>query len=141
MRRLTLALAALATFLAVPLATTAPAAADSCWNHNGSIMRLRASGSQRWFYYENPRDVLRRAGVTRGTLLFDGRKSGNSYSGTARVFSRFCPGNPATYNVSGPVRGDQLQVTLYGTRPVYEQCQATGRSTSDTLVFTYAYDC
>ena len=131
----------LAALVAAPLVTPTVAAADSCWNHNGSIMRLQASGNRRWFYYENPRDVLRRAGVTRGTLLFDGIKRGNSYSGTARTFSRFCPGNPNTYSVSGPVRGDQLQVTLYGTRDSYQRCEYTGDTVSDTLVFTYAYDC
>ena len=68
---------------------TAPSAnADSCWNHNGSLMRLKASGDQRWMYYEAPREVLRRAGVKRGTLLFDGWKRGNSYTGSARRFSR-----------------------------------------------------
>ncbi|MEM6615440.1 MAG: hypothetical protein AAF619_02810 [Pseudomonadota bacterium] len=125
-------------FTATPIHT---ADADSCWNHNGSIMRLQASGNQRWLYYENPRQVLRNAGVTRGTLLFDGQKSGNWYSGTARVFSKHCPGNPLEYYVEGPVRGDQLQVTVRGTREVHNQCSPTGRVTSDTLVFTYSHDC
>ena len=141
MRRSLLATAAVLAATAAPLAVATPAAADSCWNHNGSIMRLVANGSRRAFYYEQPRDVLRRAGVTRGTLLFDGRKNGNSYSGTARRFSRFCPGNPLEYAVSGPVRADQLQVTLFGTRDVYSQCQYTGTVETDRLVFTYSYDC
>ncbi len=115
--------------------------ADSCWNHNGSLMRLKASGNQRWMYYENPRQVLRDAGVRRGTLLFNGRKSGDWYSGTARRFSKFCPGNPLEYFVEGPVRSDQLQVTVRGTREVYRQCQPTGQIASDVLVFTYVRDC
>lgn len=121
--------------------TTTSAQADSCWNHNGSLMRLKASGNQRWMYYENPRQVLRNAGVRRGTLLFNGRKSGNWYSGTARRFSKFCPGNPLEYFVEGPVRQDQLQVTVRGTRDVHRQCQATGQVASDVLVFTYVRDC
>ena len=122
-------------------ATTVGASADSCWNHNGSIMRLKASGNQRWFYYENPKSQLRRAGVTPGTLLFNGRKNGNSYSGTARRFSRFCVGNPLEYSVGGPVSGDQLRVTLMGTYDEHQRCEPTGAVKSDRLVFTYAYDC
>lgn len=117
------------------------AIADSCWDHNGSIMRLQAQGNQRWLSYEVPRNVLRNAGVHSGTLLFNGTKNGNWYSGTARVFSKFCPGNPLEYFVEGPVRGDQLQVTVRGNREVFNRCQPTGRYTTDTLVFTYSHDC
>lgn len=126
--------------VAVPFGATS-ASADSCWDHNGSMMRLKAQGNQRWLYYENPRQVLRNAGVTRGTLLFNGVKSGNWYSGTSRVFSRYCPGTPLEYAVEGPVRADQLQVTVEGTRQVFERCQPTGRYVTDTLVFTYSHDC
>lgn len=131
-------LAALA-ILAFPIAGTA--LADSCWDHNGSLMRLQAQGNQRWLSYEIPRDALRQAGVQSGTLLFNGVKNGNWYSGTARVFSKFCPGSPLEYFVEGPVRGDQLQVTVSGTREVFDQCRPTGRYTSDTLVFTFSHDC
>ncbi len=125
----------------VSTAMPGTALADSCWEHNGSLMRLKASGNQRWFYYENPRPVLRAAGVTSGTLLFEGEKTGNWYSGEARVFSRFCPGEPLVYRVAGPVRSDQLQVTMRGTREVYKKCQPTGRFVEDTLTFTYSHDC
>jgi len=121
--------------------TLSAANAASCWDHNGSLMRLEAEGNNRWFYYENPRPALRNAGVGRGTLLFNGVKDGNWYSGTARVYSRYCPGTPLEYFVEGPVRGDQLQVTVRGTRQVYSQCQPTGRSKSDKLVFTYSHSC
>ena len=52
------------------------ASADSCWNHNGSVMRLIARGNKRWFYYEEPKQVLRRAGVRQGTLLFNWSQTG-----------------------------------------------------------------
>jgi len=123
------------------IAITGAANADSCWNHNGSLMRLKASGNQRWMYYEKPKKVLRNAGVRRGTLLFNGVKSGDWYSGTARRFSKFCPGTPLEYYVEGPVRSDQLQVVVRGTRDVYKQCQATGNVASDELVFTYVKNC
>jgi len=115
--------------------------ADSCWDHNGSLMRLQASGNERWFYYEIPRQVLRDAGVQRGTLLFNGQKDGNWYSGIARRFSKFCPGNPLEYFVEGPVRSDQLKVTVRGTREVHKKCVATGNMAVDELVFTYVRQC
>lgn len=91
--------------------------------------------------YETPKASLKASGVHRGTLLFDGFKNGNWYSGTARVFSKYCPGSPLEYHVEGPVRGDQLQVTVSGTREVFERCRPTGRYTTDTLVFTYSHNC
>ena len=123
------------------LSFAAVANADSCWNHNGSVMRLVAQNNQRRFYYEIPRPVLRQAGVSRGTLLFDGEKQGDYYTGTARRFSKFCPGNPLVYQAEGPVRRDQLQVTLEGRREVQDQCRGTGGKVWDTLVFTYMYQC
>jgi len=92
-------------------------------------------------YYENPRQALWNAGVTQGTLLFNGYNNGDYYSGTARVFSRHCPGNPLEYYVEGPVRHNPLQIILRGSREIFQQCRPTGRWTEDTLVFTYRYDC
>lgn len=132
-------LAALTVLAGTGFAATAQA--DSCWTHNGSLMRLQAQGNQRWISYENPRAQLRAAGVRRGTLLFNGEKAGNWYRGTARVFSKYCPGNPLEYFVEGPVRSDQLQVTVQGTREIYNHCRPTGRYKTDTLVFTYSHQC
>lgn len=140
-RRTTALAATLAIGSGILAATPGLAIADSCWTHNGSLMRLKADGNRRWFVYEQPRETLRRAGVTRGTLLFDGVKQGNWYTGTSRVFSRFCPGNALHYATEGPVRADQLQVTLSGTREIQKRCQPTGRYTTDTLVFTYSHRC
>lgn len=124
------------------IATTGAAYADSCWNHNGSTMRLKASGNSRWFYYENPRSVLRRAGVRRGTLLFKGSNNGGYYSGTTRVFSKYCPGNPLKYHAEGPVSNGQKRVVIHGTRDVYAAgCRNTGRRKTDRLVFTYIEQC
>lgn len=128
-------------FTTSSIAMSTSASADSCWNHNGSVMRLVARGNQRWFYYETPRKVLRRAGVRRGTLLFNGRKQGNFYSGTARRFSKFCPGDALEYHVEGPVRRDQLKVTVEGSREIEKRCRQTGRKAWDTLVFTYMHKC
>ncbi len=126
---------------AMGLAMTSAAWADSCWTHNGSVVRLKASGNDRWFYYEKPKASLVAAGVRKGTLLFNGVKSGNWYSGTARVFSRYCPGSPLEYAVEGPVNAKQTRVTVSGSREVHEECQPTGRRTTDTLVFNYSHQC
>nr|WP_321454514.1 hypothetical protein [uncultured Cohaesibacter sp.] len=122
----------------VGFSSTTPAFADSCWWHNGSLMRLVAQGNSRWFYYEHPRAGL---AVEPGTLLFNGTKQGNWYSGTARVFSKYCPGTPMEYYVEGPVAADQLRVTVQGSREIHRRCAPTGRWTTDTLVFTYAQRC
>lgn len=125
------------------LATLVPsiAAADSCWWHNGSLMRLSAYGEGRAFHYENPRGGLAALGIYRGTMLFNGRTDGRNYSGVANVFSSSCPGQPMGYQVQGPIGAGQTSVTLYGTREVRNGCYATGAYTQDVLTFTYAYQC
>lgn len=128
----------LAMSFGIALLPTGQASADSCWWHNGSLMRLVAQGNNRWFYYEQPRSGL---AVGPGTLLFNGKKQGNWYVGTARVFSKYCPGSPLPYHVEGPVATNQLKVTVQGNREVQNRCRPTGRWTTDTLVFTYAYRC
>lgn len=117
------------------------ASADSCWWHNGSLMRLASAGEARAFYYEQPRDVLFAAGVRPGTLLFNGRNQGGYYSGVAQVFSSGCPGQPLAYNVEGPVGPNQTSVTMYGTREVRNGCFGTGQFVQDVLTFTYAFQC
>ena len=134
MRKSVLALAVLAV-------SGTAALADSCWMHNGSVMRLQASGDQRWFTYEAPRAGLYSAGVTPGTLLFSGTKSGNWYAGLSRVFSLACPGNPLEYWVEGPVTQNSTRVTMTGTRETSQNCVSTGQIVTDTLVFTYSHQC
>ncbi len=130
---------ALATLVLV--ISAAAAMADSCWWHNGSLMRLQANGNERNMYYETPRQGLRNAGVRRGTLLFNGTKNGNWYSGLARVFSSTCVGNPLEYWVEGPVAGNQARITVRGTREKSRNCVSTGVVVSDTLVFNFAHFC
>lgn len=122
-------------------AIPAAASADSCWTHNGSLMRLKANEAERRFLYEKPKAGLAAAGVRKGTLLFNGVKGGNWYSGTARVFSKSCPGSPLEYQVEGPVNAAQTRVEVTGEREVYDNCAPTGRTTVDTLVFRYSHQC
>lgn len=110
--------------------------ADSYWNHNGSIMRLSSSGNHRIFSYEIPSNKMLKTGVSKGTMLFDGRRIGNKYAGIAKVFSEYCV-NPLSYQVSGYVVNER-KVVLSGTREIYaENCIATGRYTTDSLEFNY----
>ncbi|WP_218916367.1 MULTISPECIES: hypothetical protein [Eikenella] len=111
--------------------------ADSFWLHNGSVMRLQAEGNARVFSYENPTARMRGAGVKSGTVLFEGQRRGNRYTGQARVFSSNC--GELVYNVSGNVVTER-RVVLTGTREQYNaSCQPTGRFVTDRLVFTYQY--
>lgn len=111
------------------------AAADSFWDHNGSLMRLVARGSDRWLSYEAPRQGMVDQGVQPGTLFFNGRRAGNSYHGTARVFSRNCA-EPMTFPISGTVFNEQT-IVLEGLRPVFSNCRPTGQMRNERLVFTY----
>ena len=127
--------------LAVTHLVAVQARADSCWWHNGSLMRLESSGSKRSFVYERPKPELRRSGIQEGTLLFDGVRRGTRYTGTARVFSRYCLAHPLEYAVEGSVSRNDTRVVLRGTREVQERCAPAGRVRTDRMVFGYAFDC
>jgi hypothetical protein len=81
------------------LAMIGTASADSCWTHNGSLMRLEAAGNNRTFTYEVPSPGIWSAGIEAGTELFTGDTNGLFYTGTARVFT---PRGEREYPVSGP---------------------------------------
>lgn len=109
----------------------------SLWQHNGSVVYLTADGASRRFYYDSPREGLDSVGVKRGTLLFEGQKNGDQYSGTAYFFSKIC--GPGTYAVSGPVTSNesQITITLSGKAPQLDaNCKQIGVR-DDVLVFTY----
>ena len=108
----------------------------SLWDHNGSVMRLVANGDNRQFFYQSPRQGMINEGVTTGTLLFEGVRNGDTYSGTAFVFRRQCGSFP--FEVRGTVAGDERTVTLVGSAPrIGADCRVTGH-VSDTLVFRLA---
>lgn len=110
-------------------------APSSYWSHNGSMMYLTAQGNYRAFYYDQPRRGMRQACAQPGSLLFDGVKVGESYQGTARLFSCRC--GVITYPVSGPVQRSGRRVVLYGSAPRRgRNCQITGYR-NDTLVFDF----
>ena len=115
------------------------AVADSFWDHNGSLMRLSTDGSnKRIFSYEKPSALMYKAGVRRGTVLFEGQRIGDEYFGVARVFSKNC--GTLKYDVAGIVPNEKT-VVLHGERERYNShtCRPTGSVVEDKLVFTYRY--
>lgn len=115
------------------LGLAVPGAADSVWEHNGSTLQLREEGTLRSFRYSNPRAELQKAGVDDGTVLFEGKKIGNRFSGTAYRFSKGC--GAVGYEVEGTVSPTVGALTLSGRAPRRNsKCEVVGHFT-DQLVF------
>jgi hypothetical protein len=106
--------------------------AANVWRHNGSVLRLEADGPVRKFYYMTPSPGLP---ASAGALLFEGTKSGNTYSGTAYVFSTKC--GSVGYPVTGTVSEDQRSIAMTGDAPQRDANCKTKGTRSDTLVFTF----
>lgn len=115
--------------------TTVNQAPPSRWEQNGSTVYLVADGAVRRFYFDTPRDELTTTGAKNGTILFEGKKSGNKYAGTAYAFSSSC--TPKGYQVTGDISDDEKQVTLRGKAPQFSSdCKVTG-TRDDVLVFKF----
>ena len=128
----------LATILFSALATAtfagAAQAGQSIWNHNGSQMLLQSNGSNRTISYLYPRPGI---SAQPGQVVFQGRRIGNRYVGTAYTFRRGC--QPAAYRVSGRL-GSETRIVLRGAAPRRSGCQVIGysnRSGNARLVFSY----
>ena len=107
----------------------------SFWSHNGSRFALTSTGARRIFRYEAPREDLRKLGVSEGTALFDGTRTGKTYSGTAYVFSQACA--PTAYTVTGVVSDDDRTVSLFGQAPLRDaQCRVVSYR-DDRLEFAF----
>lgn len=106
------------------------------WLHNGSLMRLEATGAERRFVYQRPRKGMLAAGAKPGDPVFVGRRDGASYTGTAYVYSRACGRTP--YQVAGTIGADERSVTLEGNVPLLaSDCSPSGHR-PDVLRFTLA---
>jgi hypothetical protein len=115
------------------LAVAAPAAAESLWQHNGSILQLRVKGEEHSLVYLEPRSGLRKAGVEHGSVLFKGKAKRNRYTGTAYLFSKKC--GAVGYAVEGRVAEGSQNLTLSGRAPRRNsKCETLGHR-SDVLVF------
>lgn len=105
------------------------------WNHNGSIMRLVAAGKDRTFMYENPRPGMRKAGAKQGDVVFEGRREGQTYSGTAYIYSKSC--GRQGYAVTGRVAEDDRSIVLEGEAPVLGDGCNVKATKRDELRFDY----
>ena len=114
-------------------ASTSPTG-GSIWDHNGSTMRLTAQGARRQIAYERPRSGMRKRGVRKGDVLFEGVRDGEIYSGTAYIFTRRC--GKVGYDVLGTVRNNETQIVMRGNAPrLNASCKRVG-SRPDKLVFS-----
>jgi len=105
----------------------------SIWDHNGSRLRLESSGSERRFVYEQPRRGMRDAGAAPGDTVFEGRREGRTYTGTAYIFSKAC--GKVAYQVAGNISQDERQVVLEGQAPSLGADCKTRSYKRDELVF------
>ncbi|EJN13185.1 hypothetical protein PMI42_03477 [Bradyrhizobium sp. YR681] len=122
---------------ATPWPPLPPGPKQNFWSHNGSRVQLKSDPEKpgRIFVYEAPSEDLRRSGVSSGTILFRGGRTGNRYAGTAYAFAAGC--TAASYEVAGNVSEDQRQVVLQGLAPVQASgCRITGRRV-ETLTFVF----
>ena len=85
----------------------------STWSHNNSLMSATITAGRVSIYYQQPRQGMIDEGVRPGTLLFDGRRTGNRVSGTSYVFDRRCGKIP--YPDDGEISGPN-QIALNGRR-------------------------
>lgn len=107
------------------------------WHHNGSSFVLKASGIDRAFYYEEPLVEMTHRGVQKGTLLFKGRRIGDTYSGIAFVFTK-C--GPKSYTVTGTVEPGDRTINMAGRAPRFDaNCHQAG-DREDNLTFSLDED-
>ena len=106
------------------------------WESGDSLLSLvtdPADQNRRTFAIKSPSASLRNEGVGVGALLFDGKRTGNTYSGKAFLYSRDCP--TASYSVTGTVAADERSVRLAGHVPVYGQsCRVMRYEDRETLL-------
>jgi len=118
-------------FAACSMAALPVRAAGAEWDHNDSIMKLVENGKKHRFVYEQPRETLKAAGVSTGTILFDGEeKQDGRLSGYAKLFRKGC--DPIDYFVEGSFDKAKGEVVLQGQAPIYsgKGCKITGYSDS-----------
>ncbi|MGI9522453.1 MAG: hypothetical protein ACR2PG_12470 [Hyphomicrobiaceae bacterium] len=85
------------------------------WFHEGSVVRITADGMRRRITFERPHTKLTGRGASPGKILFEGRRNGNRYNGTAYVFTKSC--GKFGYDVLGIVKKGETQLQLEGRAP------------------------
>lgn len=109
------------------------AVSGTLWNHDGSTVRLEATGRGRRLYYVS---LAPGAPAKAGDEAFEGVREGPVFSGLAFSFSENCP--PDSYPVRGSVSADESVIKMHGKRPRRDaQCSVSGYG-DDELTFTLA---
>jgi hypothetical protein len=85
-------------------APTITPSVEEIWDHNGSSLTLIRNGQSLKFVFKTPRVGLVEVGVREGMTAFAGKRLGESYQGTACVFSKIC--GAIGYRVNGKVSRD-----------------------------------
>ena len=128
------------TFGAVSLGATDIARADSCWNHNGSLMRLKARGNQRWFYYERPRAGL---AVRPRYVAFQWSQTRQLVCGHGSGLFKILPGQSSSLSRGRPsgLQPDQSDCLWYARSPIVAVSQQDAtRKTGWSLPIATAAD-
>ncbi|MFY0614531.1 MAG: hypothetical protein JXQ99_23575 [Hyphomicrobiaceae bacterium] len=105
-----------------PGRTNTPKKSDGpVWLYNGSKMRIVADGARRRIEFKTPNERLAGKGVSRGDVLFEGRREDDRYIGKAYAYEKNCRAKP--YSVSGRVQIGERRVVVSGRKPVLnERC-------------------
>ena len=128
--------------LSLLLIASAPvASADSCWNHQGSVVKLKIDRQQTVLSYDQPRAELARFGISKGSSLFKGTTSGSQMFGDAFQYSTACPGQPHRYQVSGGIEANGKHFRLQGSRIRLEDCKPSGQLDQVELRFDFIREC
>ena len=113
----------------------APINLSPFWDYDGSIVNLVANDATRKFVVETPRPGSQGAGIKKGTVIFDGSRSGKNYKGTAYSFLEQC--GAASFAVTGAISDDDRTVTLTGNVPVRDAACKTHAYRNEALVFKF----
>ncbi|WP_134495881.1 toll/interleukin-1 receptor domain-containing protein [Microvirga pakistanensis] len=92
-----------------------PPSPRSYWSVGQSLAFLEATGPLRQFFLVKPGPDLNLQGAEPGSLLFEGRREGNTYHGKAYVFAGRC--GRFAYDVQGEVLNADRTVALMGKAP------------------------
>lgn len=93
-----------------------PPRGRSHWAVEKSTVFLEPTGENRQFFFVKPSKELTAQGAQPGSLLFDGRKTGDaSYEGKLFIFAGRC--GTRDYDARGPITNDDQTVTLVGKAP------------------------
>jgi uncharacterized membrane protein len=98
------------------LAIAHPACAgESIWDHNGSKLKWISDGQKRSAVYFELRDGLSAAGISVGTVLFEGYRKGAALTGKSFLFRKGC--QPLAFDVAATIT-DEQSITLTGNAPI-----------------------